>query len=195
MSDQRGRLILPNPPAPYVDPDFLMDGGTTIRTNIPRLSMVSDLSALTTQVMLSVAVPLQAYDEVTSVTFRTGGTAANTPTNWWVALYDSAATPALLAQSADQTTTAIAADDTITLALASVVQIPTSGVYRVGIMVKATAVPTLVGVSVDHAEVSAAMFSGQAPLAQTSGSSLTTTAPATVATPTAVATVPWVALQ
>lgn len=194
MSDQRGRFILPNPPAPYVDPAFLMDGATTIRQNIPRDRMTADLSALTTQVMLSVAIPLQAYDEITSVTFRTGGTAANTPTNWWVALYDDAATPALLAQSADQLTAAIAADDFVTVDLASVVQIPRAGVYRVGIMVKATATPTLAGFALDHAEISTGL-TGQALLAATSGSSLLGTAPATVATPSAVVNVPWVALQ
>lgn len=175
-----------------------MDGSTTIRQNRSRYAggLVTDLTGvLTTQVMLSVAIPLQQYDKVTSITFRTGGTAANTPTNWWVALYSNAATPALLAQSADQTTTAIAADDTVTVALQSVVQISEAGVYYVGIMVKATATPTLVGYAVDHAEISGAMVTGMKVLAQTSGSTLTDTAPATIATPTAVVNVPWVAVQ
>jgi len=186
---------MPEPPAPYVDPEYLMHGSTTIRENIPRNRMTADLSCLTTQVMLSVAIPLQQYDLITSVTFRTGGTAADTPTNWWVALYSNAATPALLAQSADQTTTAIAADDTVTVALASKVQISEAGVYRVGIMVKATTPPTLAGFALDHAEISAAMVPGQAILSATSGSALTTTAPATFATPTAVVNVPYFALQ
>jgi hypothetical protein len=194
MSVQRARLVLPEPPAPFVDPTYLMDGGTTIRTNLERAEMRSDLSALTTQVMLSVAIPLQQYDKVTSITVRTGGTAANTPTNWWFALYDDSATPALLAQTADQTSTAMAADDYITVALQSVVQIERAGIYRVGIMVKASAVPTLVGTALDHAEISTGL-TGQALLSATSGSSLTTTAPATVATPTAVVNVPWVAVQ
>lgn len=195
MTAQRSRLVVPEPPAPYVDPEYMLDGGTTIRQNMPRGAAASNLSALTTQVMLSVAVPLQAYDKVTSISFRSGTTAANVPTNWWFALYSSAATPALLAQTADQLTAAWAADTVKTLNLSSVVEITEAGVYYAAIMVKATTPPSLVGRAVQHADVSSGLISGQKTLAQTSGSSLTTTAPATIATPTAVVNVPWVAIQ
>lgn len=194
MTVQRSRFVLPEPPAPYVDPEYLMNGSTTIRTNMRRSSMTGDLAALTTQTMTSVAIPLQQYDKVTSITIRTGGTAANTPTNWFFALYDDSATPALLAQTADQLTAAAAADDFITLNLASVVQIERAGIYRVGIMFKASATPTLVGYTLDDVEVSTGL-TGQALLSARSGSSLTTTAPATVTSTTALAVVPWVAIQ
>lgn len=194
MSVQRARLVLPEPPAPYVDPVYLMDGNTTIRTNLPRHAMTGDLAALTTQTMTSVAIPLQQYDKVSSITIRTGGTAANTPTNWWFALYGPEASPALIAQTTDQLTTAAAADDYITLSLPTVYQVPEAAVYRVGIMFKASATPTLVGMTLDDAEISTGL-SGQALLSARSGSSLTTTAPATVTSTTALAVVPWVAVQ
>jgi hypothetical protein len=178
-----------------VDPEYLLDGDTTIRQNIPRVMVASNLSALTTQVMLSVAVPLQKFDKVTSISFRSATTATNTPTNYWFALYSTAATPALIAQTADQTSAAWGANTVKTLSLPSVFEVPESGVYYAAVMVKATTPPTLAGVSVQHADVSTALITGQKVLAQTSGAALTDTAPATIATPTAVTTVPWVAIQ
>lgn len=162
--------------------------------SLRRSDINSDLAALTTQVMLSVAVPLQVGDLVSNITFLSGATAAGTPTNWWFALYDNSATPALLAQSADQTNTAWAASTAKTLALATAQRITASGVYYASIMVKATTVPSLLGTSVALAAAAGAVVSGQKVLAQTSGSSLTATAPATIATPTTVANVPYCVL-
>ncbi|MDI9885316.1 hypothetical protein QMZ92_13160 [Streptomyces sp. HNM0645] len=164
-------------------------GSTATRSNMRRLDAVADTGALTTQVMTSVALYLRKGDVVTSLTFRSGATAAGTPTNYWFALYSSASTPALLAQTADQLTAAWAATTNKTLALSSPVTITEDGVYWAAVMVKATTPPSLVGVSTT---ASAGIISGEKPLAQTSGSSLTTTAPATIASPTTVATVPLV---
>jgi hypothetical protein len=141
--------------------------------------------------MTSVALPLQAGDVVTSLTFKSGATAAGTPTNWWFALYSSAATPALLSQSADQTSTAWGANTVQTLALATPQLVTVAGVYYAAIMVKATTPPTLLGASVALAGAAASILSSKV-LAQTSGSSLAATAPTTIATPTTVATVPLV---
>jgi hypothetical protein len=157
------------------------------------LNVNADLAALTTQVMLSVAVPVQVGDLITSITFKSGATAAGTPTNWWFALYDNSATPALLAQTADQTSTAWAANTAKTVALATAQRVTSSGVYYASIMVKASTPPTLIGANVSLAGAAAAIVSS-AVLAQTSGSSLTTTAPATIASPTTVATVPFCVL-
>lgn len=175
------------------NPFWLLDGSPSgfRGSNMGPLDSNADLAALTTQVMLSVALPLQPGDKVTSLTFKSGATAAGTPTNWWFALYSSAATPALLAQSADQLTAAWAANTVKTLALATAQPITTAGVYYAAVMVKATTVPTLVGASVGIAGAADAILSSKV-LAQTSGSSLTTTAPATIATPTTVSTVPLV---
>lgn len=177
------------------NPDWMLNGAPsgTFRTNARRAELAGNLSALTTQVMLSTAIYLEAGDVVTNLTFLSGGTAANTPTNWWFALYDTSATPALLAQTADQTSTAWGANTAMTVALQTVQRITTTGIYYAAIMVKATAVPTLAGfAALENAAAAGAVVSGQKILAQTSGSSLTATAPATIATPTTVATVPYV---
>jgi hypothetical protein len=163
----------------------------TLRDNGVRRLAGANLAALTTQVMTDVALYLEKGDLVKFLTFLSGATAAGTPTNWWYALYDPTGAT-LLGQTADQLTTAWAADTAMKLALATPYVAPATGIYRAAIMVKATTVPTLGGYSV-RAAASAAVVVGQAVLAQTSGSALTATAPATIATPTAVGTVPYVA--
>lgn len=179
---------------PWYNEEYLRQGSPTNATfaeSVPRWAVTGNLAALTTQVMTSVALPLQAGDVVTSLTFVSATTAAGTPTNWWFALYSPAG--ALLAQTADQTSTAWAANTAKKLALSAPVLITQAGVYYAAVMVKATTVPTLAGVPMHHATVAGDVASlGSVVLAQTSGSSLTTTAPATIATPTTVATVPYV---
>ena len=162
------------------------------RMNMRRGQVVSNCAALTTQVMTSVALPLMNGDVVTNLTFLSGATQAGTPTNWWFALYDNSATPALIAQTADQTSTAWAANTAITLALSAPYTATKTGVYYAAVMVKATTPPTLAGITLENAAAAGALITGQKILAQTSGSALTTTAPATIATPTTVATIPLV---
>ena len=167
---------------------------TFYRHNMPRHGLYDSASdsgnvALTTQVMTSVPVFLTAGDTITNISFMSGATAAGTPTNWWFALYDYQSTPALLAQTADQLTTAWAANTVMTKALATAQSITRTGIYWAAIMVKATTVPTLMGcVAVKP------IVTGERNLAQTSGSSLTTTAPATIATPTVANFAPYVVL-
>lgn len=173
-------------------PEYLRQGSPTNATfaeTVPRWAAASNLSALTTQVMLTVGLPLNAGDLVTSLTFVSGATAAGTPTNWWFALYSPAG--ALLGQTADQTSGAWAANTAKTVALAAPVLITTPGLYYAAVMVKATTVPTLRGATVGDAVVAGAVVTGAKVLAQTSGSGLTDTAPATIATPTTVANVPY----
>lgn len=177
---------------PDTDPQWLLNGSPTgvLRENLTRGDLGGNLAALTTQIMTAVAIPLEAGDVVTNLTFCSATTAAGTPTNWWFALYSTAATPALLGQTADQTSTAWAANTVKTVALAAPYTVLTTGVYYAAIMVKATTVPTLLGASL-NANASAAIITGQKVLANTSGATLTDTAPATIATPTTVATVPY----
>jgi hypothetical protein len=179
---------------PVTNPEWLKGGKPSgvFRANLDRERLTANCAALTTEVMTSVALPLEAGDVVTNLTFFSATTAANTPLNWWFALYDDAATAALIAQSADQATTAWAANTAKTLALATAYLVPQSGIYRASIMMKATAVVTLAGVTLVHASAAGAVVTGQKILAQTSGSALTDTAPATIATPTTVATIPYV---
>lgn len=165
---------------------------TFFRRNLPRAGLYDSASdtgqvALATGVMTSVPIYLQAGDVVTNLSFRSGATAAGTPTNYWVALYSKAATPALLSQSADQLTAAWAANTTKTLALAAAQTITDSGVYWAALMVTATTPPTLLG-----CVGAPAIVSGERNLSQSSGSALTTTAPSTIATPTAKQFIPYV---
>ncbi|NUS53830.1 MAG: hypothetical protein HOV66_03055 [Streptomycetaceae bacterium] len=168
---------------------------TFYRANLPRFGLYDSASdsgqvALATGVMTAVRIKLAAGDVITNISFRSGATAAGTPTNWWFALYSSASTPALLAQTADQTSTAWAANTTKTLALSSAQTITANGYYWVAINVTATTVPTLLG-SVAVAPI----VTGEANLSVTSGSSLTATATATLASPTVKQFVPYVVLS
>lgn len=180
---------------PVKSPDWLLSGvagGVQIpRMNMSRWDVVTDAAAaLTTQVMTDVAIALQPGDLISKLAVKAGATAAVTPTNWWLALYDPNGN--LLAQTADQLTAAIAADATLDLALVTPQSISTPGIYRVGIMVKAGTVPSLVGVTLARAALSTGILAADKPLSRTSGAALTTTAPATIVTPTSVATVPLV---
>jgi hypothetical protein len=164
------------------------------RSNLPRIGLYDSAGdsgnvALTTQVMTSVPVYLVGGEVVTNLTFTSGATAAGTPTNWWFALYDTAATPALIAQTADQTSTAWAAFTKKTVALSAAYTVVKTGVYWAAVMVKATTVPTLMG-----SLALPPIVSGERNLAQTSGSALTATAPATIATPTVANFAPVVVL-
>ncbi|GGN86363.1 hypothetical protein GCM10010112_67840 [Actinoplanes lobatus] len=158
------------------------------RTNMPRRAAVSNASVLTTQVLSTVPIYLFQGDTVTSITFVSATTAASVPTNWWFALYDPDG--ALVGQTADQTSTAWAANTKMTKALGTPAAITETGWYRAGIMVKATTPPTLAGVALHNAVESAALISGELILSATSDSSLTDTAPATLGALTAIAGVP-----
>jgi hypothetical protein len=167
---------------------------TFYRANLPRFGLYDSAGdtgqvALATGVMTAVRIKLAAGDVITNVSFRSGATAAGTPTNWWFALYSNAATPALLSQSADQTSTAWAANTTKTLALAAAQTISVPGYYWVAINVTATTPPTLLGTC-----AVAPIVTGEPNLSVTSGSALTATATATLASPTVKQFVPYVVL-
>jgi hypothetical protein len=191
MAGSLGTSTTPGPLG-RADNTYLLNGSAVKRANLDRRWLVTNTASLTTQVLTSVAIPLEVGDVVTNLTFLSGATAAGTPLNWWFALYDTSATPALIAQSADQTTTAWAAHTAKTLALSAAYTVTTAGIYYAAVMVKATTPPTLAGITLENAAAAGAIVSGQVVLAQTSGSALTDTAPATIASPTTVATIPYV---
>ncbi len=89
------------------------------------------------------AIYLTAGTLVTNITISSATTAAGTPTNGFFALYDS--NRGLLAQSANQTTTAWPANTVRTLAMTTPYRVPTSGLYYIGLLVTATTVPTTKG--------------------------------------------------
>lgn len=87
---------------------------------------------------------------VSNISFTSGGTAASSPTNWWFTLHDSSRVA--LARTADQTTTAWAANTTKTLAIAqttagsaSSYTTTYSGLHYLGFMVAASTVPSISG--------------------------------------------------
>lgn len=89
------------------------------------------------------AIYLKAGTLVSNITISSATTAANTPTNYFFALYDGSRN--LRAQSANQTTTAWAANTVKTLAMTTPYRVPTSGVYYIGLMMTATSVITAKG--------------------------------------------------
>jgi hypothetical protein len=164
---------------------------TFYRSNLPRIGLYDSASdtgsaPLTTQIMTAVPLALAAGDVITNLSFQAGATAAGTPTNWWVALYDTTAVPVLMSQSADQLTAAWAAFAVKTLPLAAAQTITKPGIYWAALMVKATTVPSLMG-SIGVKPI----VSTERNLAVTSGSALTGTAPGTLASPTVANFVPY----
>ena len=128
------------------------------------------------------AIYLPANTVVSSITCVSGATALATATNQWFALYDSALNK--LSVSTDDTSTAWAADTAKTLSFATAFTTTYSGLHYIGVMVKATTVPTLAG------QATRASITGLAPkLTGTSTGSLTNpaSAPAIAAALTAVA--------
>lgn len=204
----RGRYNVTNPVHSYLgQPVNATQSDLTVRSNLPVLGLASladTAAALTTQVCTAVPIPVEYGDVITKITVVVGATAAGTPTNGFAALYSGVATtPALLAQSADITTAAIAASALFTYTLQSAVTITPAnapfGYIYASIMSKATTVPSLATVSVAAAVAYQYTLTGAtAPLkmgAMTHGSALTNTAPATIVTPTAQAATPIVFLS
>ena len=201
----RGRYHVTNPVWSYLgQPVNATQSDIAYRSNaaVTGLAGLADTAAaLTTQVCTSVPVPVEYGDVITKISVVVGATAAGTPTNSFAALYSGiATTPALLAQSTDITTTAIAASGVFTWTLASPIMVtPTNapnGYLYASIMVKATTVPSLATVSV--ATAVGYKFFTNSPLgmgALTHGSSLTATAPTTIASSTAQAATPIVFLS
>lgn len=172
--------------------DYLRQGSptnTTFAETISRLLSGGDLAIAATGVELAVGVPLQAGETVTNITFITGGTAAGTPTAGYAVLRDPAG--AKLAQTADFTTTARAANTTFTVPLTAPYTPTSAGLYYVGISFTAGTIPTLRGVSVGNAVLAGAMGLAAKVLAQSHGAAVAGVAPATIATPTTVAVIPY----
>lgn len=116
-------------------------------------SLVNLAAALTTQVLTVVRVTLKKGDVISSATFYSGGTAMATGTNQWAVLLNSSRT--VLAVSADDTSTAWAANTAKTFTFGAAYTVPADGDYYVGVMVKATTVPSLIGVSDGYADINA----------------------------------------
>lgn len=115
-----------------------------------RLRCGTSSAAMTSGVLYLVPIWLPKGAPIANISFATGGTAVGTPTNYWFTLHNSARVA--LARTADQTTTAWAANTVKTLTIAqttagSATSYTTTytGLHYLGIMIKATTMPTIVG--------------------------------------------------
>jgi hypothetical protein len=151
-----------------------------------RQCVSDDLSALATGQLILVAIDLPGDLLVNNLSFVSAGTAANTPVNQWFALYDQNLNK--LAVTADDTTNAWNANALKTLAISGGFRTTYAGLHYVGVMVKATVVPTLAGFN------GRGVVTGLAPkLAGASTTGLTTpsTAPNPAAALSSLGTVPY----
>jgi hypothetical protein len=165
---------------------ILAPSGAVFESIGPRTSFSATAQTLTSGTLRLIAVNIAAGKTVTSISFRSGGTGATTPTAWWFALYDSAR--ALLSQTADQTTTAWAASTTKTLALGAAQTVTTTGLFYVAIMMTAATPCNVLGLN-----SSSAGLVGLTPIlnGNTTDTGLTTTAPANAAAITADGVLPY----
>jgi hypothetical protein len=132
------------------------------------------------------AIAIRAGELITSISFWSATTAAGTPTNQIFGLYDNNLN--LLRATNNDTTTAWAANTRKTLNLTSTFTTTYTGLYYLGIMVTATTVPTIKGITA----VTGAQLRGAAPiLGGTSSTGLTTSLPTPAAAITVQTTSAW----
>lgn len=166
---------------------------TTFVETVSRTAVMSNCAIGATGVAHATRVPVNPGDVLSSITFIIATTAAGTPTAGYAAVRNSAGT--VVAQTADFASTARAANTAYTVAFATPYLVTEAGLYYVEISFTATTVPTLAGVSLHNAAVSTGSSGiGQPVLAVTHGSGVGATPPATVATPTASASIPYLVL-
>lgn len=91
-----------------------------------------------------VALPVTAGMVISAITFVSATTALAGGSNQWFALYDNSLN--LLATTADDTSTAWAANAEKTLTLTAPFTVPSDALYYLGIVVVATTPPSLIGV-------------------------------------------------
>jgi hypothetical protein len=175
-------------------------GATTplLAETVPLWAATANTSTgFATGVMLSTAIGLTKGTIVTSLAWMSSTTAESNPVHAWAALYDTSATPALIGQSTDDTSHTWTADTLKMFTLATPYIVATTGVYYASLMLAAT-VPTLkttvVHTSTTLDNAGANYQTGAFDRCVTSGSSLTTTAPSTIATTTVRGVIPYIAV-
>jgi hypothetical protein len=170
------------------------------RTNAEYFGLggLADGALAATGVGCFVAVPIDIGTVVSKVSLLVGATAGGTITHQFAAIYSGIATPALIAQSADTTSAAIAASGAASWSLTApqtitAAQAPNGYIYA-GVAITATTVPTAAVVAVPTA-VGYQWFPNS-PLffSATAGTALAGTAAATIASPAAKAVAPLVFL-
>jgi hypothetical protein len=176
---QEGRCLMPlvNAHYPAINPTGCAPAPRPARTpsRCPKVLAAGDLAIAATGVELSVMIPLVVGTVVTSITFVTGGTAAGTPTAGYVVLRTRPGCEAgpVRRLHLDRP----GGEHRVHGRLATAQLISATGLYRFGISFTATTVPTLRGVSLGNAALTA---SGTT-IAVTHGSAVGGVAPATTA--------------
>lgn len=145
----------------------------TLAETIPReLCPEVNTTAPASGTLGMMAIYLAAGTLVSTITLWSATTAAGTPTNYMVGLYD--ANRNLLAQSANKTTEAWAANSAKAFAMTTAYRVPTSGLYYIGYFMTATTVATLKGGTAR----TGGQLNGAAPIVYgTSNTGLTTALP------------------
>lgn len=116
----------------------------TIAETIPReLCPEVNTAAPASGTLAMMAIKLRAGDLVSTIDLWSATTAAGTPTNYMVGLYDINRN--LLAQSANKTTEAWAANSQKSFAMTTPYRVPVTGIYYIGYFMTATTVATLKG--------------------------------------------------
>lgn len=171
--------------APILNNRYVLTGA--LYETMDRNLVDEENTALLSSGRLSLAaIYIPAGTVVSSISFWSATTAANTPTNQLFGLFDSSLN--LLRSSNNDTTTAWAANSRKTLALTSTFTTTYSGIHYLGIMVTATTVPTIKG---NTAKTNGALNAGAPSMGGTSTTGLTTALPATAAAPATVTTSFW----
>lgn len=123
---------------PQID-RFLPSG--SFRETIATKAALAASQTLTSGTARGSAIFLRAGEVITSITFLTGSTALASGNNQWFALTDASGNR--VAITADDTSTAWAANAFKTLNLTSPYTVPTTGVYYLVILVNAGTPPTI----------------------------------------------------
>ncbi len=161
----------------------------TLAETLPRhLVIETNIAPLTSGTLWLQLIYLPAGTLVSNISFFSATTAAGTPTNQFFALYSRRF--GLLARSADDTTTAWAANTIKTLAMTTPYRVPVSDFYYVGIMVAATTVPTLKGFTSSSNLLSNLILQMRGP----STASLTTALPDPASSPSVSTSSVWAAI-
>lgn len=145
----------------------------TIAETIPReLCPEVNTTAPASGTLAMMAIKLRAGDLVSTIDLWSATTAAGTPTNYMVGLYDINRN--LLAQSANKTTEAWAANSQKSFAMTTPYRVPVTGIYYIGYFMTATTVATLKGGTAR----TGGQLNGAAPIVYgTSSTGLTTSLP------------------
>ena len=178
----------------------LTNSSIPVRSNLEYTGLANptDGALAATGVACFVPIPVEPGTVITKVGILVGATAGGTITHQFAAIYSGIATPALIAQSTDTTSAAIAASGLATWTLNATpaitqAQAPQGFIYA-GICVTASTIPTALTVSIPTAVGYQWFTGGPLFLSATAGSGLLGTAAATIASPAAKAVAPLVFL-